>query len=131
MKVEIFVEMQATKPHPSGGEMYDLEAETTWKIQDSITSDSNEIISGFLVGVADELDPPRQVHGERRTVIAMNTNWKIVVTGSGRGDQPGGILAELITKKNGVAGAMLRSTARSINPDPTVYKQPTLRGMDD
>ncbi len=131
MQVEIFVEVQAVKPHPSGGEMYDAEGEPTWKLQDSVKSDSKEIIAGFLLGVADELDPQRNVNAQQRTVIAMNTNWKIIISGTSRGEIPPPVIAELITKRNGVAGAMLRASARNIDPDNTVMKMPVTRDLRD
>lgn len=131
MKVEIFVEVQAVRPLPADGETYDTEAPSTWKVQDSITSDDKEIISSFLLGVADEIDPTGRSHGTNKPAIVMHTNWKIVVhSNSDRGNPPG-VIAELVTKKNGVAGSMLRGTARSINPDTTIMKQPTMRDSRD
>lgn len=128
MKIEIFVEVQAVKPHPAGGETYDTEAETTWKLQDCVQSDDKEILVGFLLGLAEEVNPLKQIHG--RPAITMHTNWKIVVIGASQRGNPPEVIAELITKRNGVAGSMLRGTARSLDPNIDV-KKTTLRGMDD
>jgi hypothetical protein len=125
MKVEIFVEVQATKPLAAGGETYDTEAPTTWKLQDSLMSDSKEIIAAFLVGVAEDVNPLRQVQANRQTTL-MHSNWKITVVGDSERGNPAPVIAELITKKPAVAGSMLRGTAQSICPT-----KHSMRGMDE
>lgn len=127
MKVEVYVEVQATKPHPQGGEAYDPEGETSWKLMDSISSSDPEIIAATLYGIADEVNPENGPHTERKQPISVTTNWRVVVTEDVQG---GGVAApiigEVISKKNGVIGAMLRGTARSITKDPNA-KKPVMR----
>src|SRR5688500_1026573 len=108
MKVEVYTEVPAMKPHPSGGEMYDPSAQSTWALQDSVESETPSVISGFLLGLAEEFDPSG--HSHNKPIVASISNTRI---GIYKGET---ILTQIISKKNRVIAAMLRSAAEDISP---------------
>lgn len=126
MRVEVYTEVQATKPHPAGGEMYDPEGEKSWSLQDSVISNDPVIIGSFLNGLAEELDPSKVNQG--RTAVTVHGNWKISVMGSPRGGNPGEVMAEIISKRPKVIASMLRGTAKTITGQMPIG---VLRGTDN
>lgn len=112
MRVEVYTEIQAVKPHPSGGEMYDPDGEPNWKMQDALNSNDASIIASFLDGLAEDLDPLHS-HSSRQPV-PVTSMWRVVVYGNQRGQVEIPIVAEIFSRKGKVIASMLRGTAKSI-----------------
>lgn len=109
MKVEIYHEVLATRPHPSGGEAYDASTASTWILQDHVDSDDCEIIASFLNGLADELDPP-YIHGQsQKQGISITTCWRINIYRSG--EIP---VTTLTSKRAKLVAATLRGAASAV-----------------
>lgn len=129
MRVEVYTEVQATRPHPAGGEMYDNEAPQSWILQDAVTSNDPIIVSSFLNGLAEELDPLKQVPNSHNRIITINSTWKVVVLGSPRGGNSTEVTAEITSKRAKVIASMLRGTAKAITGHNASIG--VLRGTDD
>lgn len=129
MRVEVYTEVQATKPHPAGGEMNDPESSSSWILQDAITSHDSIIIGSFLNGLAEELDPLKQVPNSHNKIITIHSTWKVVVIGSSRGGNSGEVTAEITSKRAKVIASMLRGTAKAITGHNASIG--VLRGTDD
>ena len=110
MKVEVYTEVLATKPHPQGGEQYDEKGQPTWSLIDSLTSLEPGIIAAFLHGLADEFDPRPVANMQTRTAITLSSNVRVSLSDDRR-DQP---VAEIISKKPRVLASMLRGTAENL-----------------
>lgn len=114
IKVEVYTEVLATKPHPAGGEMYDKDGGSEWILNDHIHSDDREIVGSFLLGLAEELDPKHNTQVQNRNAITVHSNWKVLVTERQRGTDTDAIVAQIVSKRPKVLASMLRGTAKSI-----------------
>ena len=109
MRVEIYHEVLAVKPHPAGGEAYDKDGDSDWSLQDHVDSDDCDIVASFLNGLADELDPP-YVHGQsQKQGISITTCWRVKIFRSSE------IPATTVTSKRAkLVAATLRGAAVAV-----------------
>lgn len=117
MQVEVYTELLATRPHPQGGEMYDDKKESSWSLQDQIDSRDAGIISSFLHGLADGIDPPivpTNSYSKANPVPNLTSNMKVIVYDTPRGSNST-ILMQIVSRRTGVIAAALRGAAERIS----------------
>ncbi len=118
MRVEFFSEVRATKPLEVGGETYDPNGEMTWSLLDSVESTIEDVVAAFLCGLADDIDPPPNAHGQRSSSSSPSGRMRVCVWDtSSKEDEK--LLTSIISSKPRTVGATLRGTAATLKPKKT------------